>query len=93
MHKAGWDTPDGYAVDALNDTTLLEPRADRGASLNAMLAHLATPPDRYAVLRNGPIPDGEASKFNEVYQQGCDELREWLDASARPAVREFAQGA
>ncbi len=93
MHKTGWDTSDGYAVDALNDATLLEPRAERGASLRAMLAHLAAPPDRYAVLRNGPIPDGEASQFSAVYRRGCNELREWLDASAGSAVRELAEGA
>jgi 7-cyano-7-deazaguanine synthase in queuosine biosynthesis len=93
MQKAGWDRPTDYADDALNDAELLEHGAKRGASLRAMLTHLAAPPDRYAVLRNGSIPDGEASKFSAVYHRGCDELREWLDASAGSAVRELAEGA
>jgi hypothetical protein len=30
------------------------------------------------VLRNGPIPDGEHSAFDDVWRRGLAELRRWL---------------
>lgn len=87
MHHAGWDRSDQYAWDALTDDTLLDPGTQTGASLRAALASLSGPDDRYAVLRNGPIPDGEAPDFDALYRRGCEELRTWLRSGGGPSLR------
>jgi hypothetical protein len=87
MHRAGWDAPDGYGLDALNDRELLSGNSEKGASLRAMIASLSGPADPYAVLRNGPIPGGEAKVFDDLYRRGREELREWVRAGGPPTLQ------
>jgi len=87
MHAVGQDTPDAYAWDAMTDDELLEPSNDTGSSLRALLASMTEPADRYAVLRNGPIPGGEAASYDDVYRRGRSELRSWLEARGSATIR------
>lgn len=89
MHHAGWDQPDGYAWDALNDPSLLDGANERGASLRAMLASLTAPADRYAVLRNGSIPNREAAAFDATYRRGRQELVAWVRATGPPLLHDL----
>lgn len=78
MCCVGWDSADGYRVDALRHGALLRRGSQKGASLRAMVTSLIAPADPYAVLRNGPIPDGEAQAFDALYRRGRDELLQWI---------------
>lgn len=79
---AGWDDA-GYAWDVLTEGDLLNPRTRRGADLRAIVSGVFTDrPDR-DVLRNGPLPLGEASAFLAVWRSGLAEIRNWLTNDAR----------
>jgi 7-cyano-7-deazaguanine synthase in queuosine biosynthesis len=93
MHRAGWDSVAQYATDVLHDAALLEAKIARGASLRAVIVSLTAPPDDYAVLRNGPIPGGEAMAFGDVYRRGRRELMDWIRASGPASLRSLVAGA
>jgi 7-cyano-7-deazaguanine synthase in queuosine biosynthesis len=85
LHRVGADN-DAYAWDALHESELLEPRSARGRSLRALTASLGRTERVEDVLMNGRIPNGETTKFFDVYRRGRDELRDWL-RGAGPALR------
>lgn len=81
MAQVGWDSPDGYAWDALSGKDLLDRDTRRAADLRAVINGVyADRPDR-DVFRNGPIPDGEHRAFLRVWRGGISELRAWFDGS------------
>jgi hypothetical protein len=63
MAHVGWDSPDGYAWDALNGKDLLDLDTDRAVDLRAVINGVYVDrPDR-DILRNGPIPNSEHKDF------------------------------
>ncbi|GAB4001185.1 hypothetical protein GCM10029992_35880 [Glycomyces albus] len=81
MSHAGWDSPSGYAWDALSGTDLLNRNTRRAADLRAVINGVyAERPDR-DILRNGPIPDREHKEFLRVWRTGLAELRSWLNGA------------
>jgi len=85
LHHVGADQ-DAYAWDALHESELLAPSSARGRSLRALTASLAREERVEDVLVNGRIPNGETTKFFDVYRRGRTELREWL-RGAGPELR------
>jgi len=85
LHHLGADH-DAYAWDALHESELLEPGSARGRSLRALTASLGRKERVEDVLVNGRVPNGETTKFFDVYRRGRDELRDWL-RGAGPALR------
>lgn len=78
---AGWDDDD-YAWDVLTEGELLDRGSRRGADLRAIVrGAFADRPDR-DVLRNGPLPLGEADAFLGVWRRGLSEIRTWLTDNA-----------
>lgn len=81
MAHVGWDSPTGYAWDALDGRDLLDRDTRRAADLRAVInGAYADRPDR-DILRNGPIPDAEHQAFIRVWRAGLDELRAWLSGA------------
>lgn len=93
MHSLGWDSSDGYALDALQERDLLRRGNEKGPSLRAMVASLSAPDDPYAVLRNGPIPDGEAQAFDALYRRGRDELIRWVRSGGSATLQRLVSRA
>jgi 7-cyano-7-deazaguanine synthase in queuosine biosynthesis len=85
LHAIGADT-EPYAYDVASEPELLG-SGQRGSSVRALIRSLASDAAPTDVLRNGPIPDGEAAQFAAMYQRGREELRRWLKAKGGPAVR------
>ena len=78
MAQAGWDSPAGYAWDALTGEGLLDRDTRRSADLRAVINGVYADRGDREVLRNGPIPDGEHKEFIRVWRAGLGELRGWL---------------
>jgi len=87
MHAAGWDHGEAYAWDVLSDAGVLEGNRRIGADLRAVLGAVAQRRAARDVLRNGPVPGGEAPAFAEVVRRGRTELLAWLASAPSPAVR------
>ncbi|MEH3052628.1 MAG: hypothetical protein PGN13_01275 [Patulibacter minatonensis] len=87
LHRVGWDDPNDYDVDALNDGRLLLRHWTSGASLRALLKSLSQPTKRSDVVLNGRIPNGEQPAFYDMWLRGRAELRDWLDAGGSAEVR------
>jgi hypothetical protein len=87
MYTAGWDGGDAYTWDVLEDTRVLERNRRIGADLRAILAAISRRWSARDVLRNGPVPDGEAPAFADVVHRGHAELRNWLETGTSPTLR------
>ncbi|MGE3413599.1 MAG: Qat anti-phage system QueC-like protein QatC [Dehalococcoidia bacterium] len=88
MHRVGLDGPADYSWDALTDPTVWrDPQLKTGRDLRALTASLAGPVRPSDVLRNGPIPSGEAGAFFDLYRRGRDEIRAWIGDGADPDLR------
>ena len=87
MHTARWDGGDAYTWDVLEDTRVLERNRRIGADLRAILAAISREWSARDVLRNGPVPDGEAPAFADVVHRGHAELRNWLETGTSPTLR------
>lgn len=75
-----------YAYDVHRDYQLIA-ATSKGASLRALLRSLSSPASPAHVLRTGPIPNGDAADFGDVYLRGRKELLSWLKAKGGPEVR------
>lgn len=85
MHRIGRDSADGYEIDVLSSTEILDPRLESGRSLRALIASLQQESRPTDVLRNGPIPAADAHSFAELYERGRSEMREWISAGPNRA--------
>lgn len=75
-----------YAYDLKTDYKLIA-ETGKGASLRALLRSLSSPARPTDVLRTGPIPNGEAPEFADVYARGREELLTWLQADGGRQIR------
>lgn len=85
LHTIHEDT-ERYAYDIAVEPELLQ-SSQKGASLRALIRVLAQRSSPTDVLRNGPIPNGEAAQFAAMYERGRGELRRWLEAAGGADVR------
>lgn len=87
LHRFGLDSPVGYAWDALTWDELLDRRKESGKSMRSLLSSLAGPALSIDVLRNGPVPDGEAKLFFDLYERGRAEISKWLKTTSSASLR------
>ncbi len=87
LHRIALDSGASYRHDALTEAGLLDEESDRGADLRALVRGLARDPRPSEVLRNGSVPEADASAFAHVHVRGRDELAAWLRSGAGTALR------
>lgn len=87
LHRAGLDSPAGYAWDALTWDELLDKRKKSGKSMRSLLSSLAGPAQSIDVLRNGPVPGGEAKLFFDLYERGRAEISAWLKTTPSASLK------
>lgn len=79
MHHVRLDDPADYAYDALREDAELANK--KGNDLRALVRSLNRPSRPIDVLRNGPVPVGDISDFNGVYERGRREILTWMTAA------------
>ena len=78
MHRIGWDSPLGYAWDAMSETALLDGNSQSGADLRALIHSLARGEGSWDHLRSGPVSAEDSAATSEMYLRGRRELRNWV---------------
>lgn len=81
------DVAADYELDVLTAPGFVNDGGSRADTLRALVRALTSRPSSIAILRNGPVPAGEAAAFADVYGRGMDEVRSFLHTATDPALR------
>jgi 7-cyano-7-deazaguanine synthase in queuosine biosynthesis len=87
LARVDLDTASDYELDVLTASGFVDDAGTRADTLRALVRALSARPSSVAVLRNGPIPAGEAGAFADVYARGMTEVGAFLSGATDPALR------
>lgn len=81
LHRAGLDSPLGYAMDVLQMDGFIDADSDRADAVRAVVRSLCRRHRWNDVVRNGPIPAENRAAFDGVYRRGRQEVFDWLSTA------------